>query len=136
MSILIDQSSKYIMRKFFLLVIISSGFIISAKSQTPAANDFLSPSFHKGRRDAFRDLMPAHSVAVIFSAPVKNFANDVDYVFHQNPDLYYLTGYNEPHAVLLLFKEAQTNEQGKSYNEMFFVQSRDSEQELWDGKTF
>ena len=78
--------------------------------------------------------MPPHSVAVVFSAPVKNFANDVDYVFHQNPDLYYLTGYNEPHAVLLLFKEAQTNEKGKSYNELFFVQSRDPEQESWTGK--
>jgi len=110
------------------------GFLLNTQAQTPAANDYLKPAFHKERRNAFRNLMPPHSVAVVFSAPVKNFANDVDYVFHQNPDLYYLTGYNEPHAVLLLFKEAQTNEKGKSYNELFFVQSRDPEQESWTGK--
>jgi len=28
-------------------------------------------------------------------------------VYHQNPDLYYFSGYNEPDAVLLIFKETQ-----------------------------
>ena len=135
MSILTDQLFiSPIMKPVILFLIASLMLTFHVEAQIPAANDFLKPAFHKGRRDAFRNMMPAHSVAVIFSAPVKNFANDVDYVFHQNPDLYYLTGYNEPHSVLLLFKEVQTNAQGKSYNELFFVQKRDPEQESWTGK--
>ena len=70
--------------------------------------DALSPAFHKQRRELLRQALPARSVAVLFAAPVRNRANDVDYVYHQNPDFYYLTGYEEPDAVLVLFKEPQT----------------------------
>jgi Xaa-Pro aminopeptidase len=31
--------------------------------------------------------MPKNSVAVFFGNPVRNRANDVDYVHHQDPDL-------------------------------------------------
>ncbi len=80
--------------------------------------DYLSPAFHKGRRDAARELMPDSSVMVVFAAPVRNFSNDMDYFYHQNPDLYYFTGYKEPNAVLLLFKEEQNDSTGKTYNEV------------------
>ena len=81
-----------------LLFVCASGF-----SQTPT--DYLSKEFHKNRRDALRSKMPANSVAVIFANPVRNRANDVDFVFHQDPNFYYLTGYREPNAVLVLFSE-------------------------------
>ncbi|PWT95253.1 MAG: Xaa-Pro aminopeptidase [Bacteroidetes bacterium] len=96
--------------------------------------DYLSNAFHKGRRDALRSLMPANSVAIIFAYPVRNFSNDVDYLYHQNPDLYYLSGYNEPQSVLLIFKEPQQTKDGKSYNELFFIQKRDPQQESWTGR--
>ena len=87
----------------FLFFFSITFFITSAQQDVPT--DYLSPSFHKGRRDAARELMPANSVMVIFAASEKTFANDVTYLYHQNPDLYYFTGYKEPHAVLFLFKE-------------------------------
>ncbi len=70
-------------------------------------DDLLSSEFHRERREALRARMPDNSVAVIFANPVRNRANDVNYVYHQDPNFYYLTGLREPHAALLLFKEAQ-----------------------------
>ena len=56
--------------------------------------------------------------------PVRNRANDVDYVYHQDPDFYYLTGYKEPHAVLFVFKDDQKASNGSTYNEIIFIQPR------------
>ncbi len=90
-------------------------FIGTAQENVPT--DYLSKEFHKGRRDAARALMPDSSVMVVFAAPVRTFANDVDYLYHQNPDLYYFTGYKEPHAVLFLFKQQHQRTDGSAYNE-------------------
>lgn len=78
--------------------------------------------------------MPANSVAVLFANPVRNRANDVDYIYHQDPDFHYLTGYNEPHAVLLLFSEPQTAADGKVFNELIYVQQRNERAEQWNGR--
>ncbi|GAB3829418.1 aminopeptidase P family protein [Hymenobacter jeollabukensis] len=96
--------------------------------------DFLDPGFHRGRRDALRQLMPAGSVAVILTAPVRNRANDISFLYHQNPDLYYLTGYDEPDGVLVLFKEPQTVGGQSGVTEALFVQPRDPKRELWTGR--
>ncbi|MCA8833181.1 aminopeptidase P family protein [Hymenobacter pini] len=95
--------------------------------------DLLSPAFHKQRRELVRQGLPAGAVAVVFAAPVRNRANDVDFVYHQNPDLYYLTGYDEPNSMLVLFKEPQTIDGQAGITEMLFVQPRDPQREQWTG---
>ena len=113
---------------FCLLVFFSS---LSAQDSRP--QDYLSSEFHKSRRDALKEKMPENSVAVFFANPVRNRANDVDYVYHQDPDFYYLTGYKEPHAVLVLFSEAQSSENGKTYDEILYVQEKNPRAEMWTG---
>ena len=108
-----------------------SGFCFSQEPNEPA--DFLSADFHKQRRELLRDKMPANSVAIFFANPVRNRANDVDYIYHQDPDFYYLTGYREPHAVLLIFKDFQQTQTGNQYNELIFVQPRNPRAEQWTG---
>ena len=103
-------------------------------AQADLPKDYLSAEFHEGRREALRELMPEHSVAVIFAYPVRNFSNDVDYIYHANPDMYYFTGYREPNAVLFIFKETQTAHNGDKYNELFFVQERNEQAEKWNGR--
>ncbi|MDX1470332.1 MAG: aminopeptidase P N-terminal domain-containing protein [Flavobacteriaceae bacterium] len=103
-------------------------------SQDNLPTDYLSSDFHKSRRDALRTKMPENSVAVFFANPIRNRANDVDYVYHQDPDFYYLTGYKEPHAVLVIFSENQQNENGESYNEILYVQERNANAEMWTGR--
>ncbi|HEU5146898.1 MAG TPA: aminopeptidase P N-terminal domain-containing protein, partial [Chryseosolibacter sp.] len=97
-------------------------------------SDFLDKKFHKDRRAALRETLPPNSVAVFFANPVRNRSNDVDYVYHQDPDFYYLTGYREPNAVLFIFKEKQTAANGEQYDEIIFVQPRNAMQELWTGR--
>ena len=95
--------------------------------------DRLPPSFHAGRREALRKLMPDKSVAVFFSNPVRNRSNDVDFQYSQDPDFYYLTGYTEPNAMLILFKDEQQVENA-SCTELLFVQPRNAKEEVWTGK--
>ncbi|WP_452608654.1 aminopeptidase P N-terminal domain-containing protein [Roseivirga echinicomitans] len=104
------------------------------QAQENVKNDYLSADFHKGRRDAVRAKLPANSVAAFFASPVRNRSNDVDFIYHQDPDLYYLTGYKEPHAVLLVFKDLQTDKSGNQYNEIFFVQTKNAQAEQWTGR--
>lgn len=94
--------------------------------------DLLPMDFHAARRAVLREKLPANSVAVFFSNPVRNRANDVDYVYHQDPNFYYLTGHTEPHAVLLIFKEKQ-KVGSSTFDEIIFVRKRDALMELYDG---
>ncbi len=96
--------------------------------------DFLSQDFHRGRREALREKLPPNSVAVFFANAVRNRANDVDYAYHQDPNFYYLTGYKEPDAVLLIFKDKQTANNGTQYDEIIFVQPRNANAEMWNGR--
>ena len=122
----------FVLRSIVCLFLSVSFLCTEAQQDLPT--DYLSPSFHKGRREAARNLMPDSSVLVVFAAPSRTFANDVTYLYHQNPDLYYFTGYKEPNSVLLIFKEWQTASDGSKFNELFFVQKKDSRQEQWTGR--
>ncbi|MBK7651949.1 MAG: aminopeptidase P family protein [Flammeovirgaceae bacterium] len=114
---------------FFVLTAIAS---IAQDSDLP--NDFLSKDFHKERRAKLRVNLPANSVAVFFANAVRNRANDVEYVYHQDPDFYYLTGYKEPDALLFCFKDSQRAANGSTYNEILFVQPRHAQREMWTGR--
>ncbi len=115
----------------FLLSVIIPAFIIA---QAGLPEDYLDKEFHKNRRESLRTDMPNNSVAVFFANPVRNRANDVDYVYHQDPNFYYLTGYKEPHAVLVLFSEMQTDSDGNKFNEKLYVQERNPRAEQWTGR--
>ena len=80
-------------------------FFLNAQSEP---QDYLSSDFHKDRRDNVKSMMPENSMAVFFSNPIRNRANDVSYHYHQDPNFYYLTGLKEPNSVLLLFSESQS----------------------------
>ncbi|MCM4156298.1 aminopeptidase P N-terminal domain-containing protein [Gramella sp. AN32] len=108
-------------------------FFTSIFAQEGIPTDYLSSEFHKSRRDAYRSEMPTNSVAVFFANPVRNRANDVEYVYHQDPNFYYLTGYKEPHAVLVIFSEDQKGENA-DYNELFYVQEKNERAEMWTGR--
>tara|TARA_Y100000746_G_scaffold97919_1_gene83376 strand:+ start:164 stop:1780 length:1617 start_codon:yes stop_codon:yes gene_type:complete len=93
----------------------------------------LDSQFHKERRNEVRKKMPENSVAVFFSSPIRNRSNSVDFLYHQDRNFYYLTGWREPHGVLLIYKNQQEDENG-FYNERIYVRERDAYREMWDGK--
>lgn len=111
----------------FLLVLSISAFAQSY------FEDGLSSEWHGQRRQELRKLMPPKSVAVFFNNPVKNRTNDVDYIYHPNTDFFYLTGFREPNAVLVIFSEVR-EVNGKMSDELIFLQNRDPRAEMWNGK--
>lgn len=119
-----------------LTVIIASGILAQPSPARDEAlpTDYLTKDFHTGRRDALRKVMPDNSVAVIFAYPTRTFSNDVEYLYHANPDMYYFSGYKEPHSLLLIFKEEQTDSAGNRFNELLFVQKKNPQAEQWTGK--
>jgi Xaa-Pro aminopeptidase len=119
--------------KFKLSIIFTLALVYATIAQNGNPTDYLSAQFHKERREALRKKMPKNSVAVFFGNAVRNRANDVDFVYHQDPNFYYLTGYNEPNCVLVLFSDNQTNKQGKTYNELLYVQEKNPNAEQWTG---
>ena len=110
---------------YFWLPFLSFGILSAQKAE-------LSKEFHKNNRQQLREKLPNNSVAIYFSAPVRNRANDVDFEYHQDPNFYYLTGWEEPHAVLLVYNTPQTDDEG-TYNEKLYVRDRDARNEMWNG---
>ena len=113
---------------FLLLILLSTNY-----SYTQEYFDDLGPEFHKKKRQEFRSLMPANSVAFIFTSPIMKRSNDTDYMYHQDPNFYYLTGWREPHGVLVIFKDDQFDSDG-AYNEIMYVRERNEYREMWDGR--
>ena len=114
---------------FFLLLV---GLIATPLGVTGQKSE-LSADFHKNRRVELRQKLPSNSVAVFFSSPIRNRANDTDYVYHPDPNFFYLTGWNEPHAVLLVYNVPQEDEDGMYY-EKLYVRERDARNEMWNGR--
>lgn len=65
--------------------------------------------------------------AIFRSAPMAVMHNDVEYVFRQDSDFYYLTGFNEPEAVAVLAPHHD------KHRFILFVQPKDPEKETWTG---
>jgi Xaa-Pro aminopeptidase len=78
------------------------------------------------RRQRFLEAI-GPGVAVFPSASPAIRNQDVEFPYRQDSDFYYLTGFEEPHSVLLL-----TN-QHPEHRAVLFVQSRNPEREVWDG---
>jgi len=118
-------------KQILSLVLLLAMNSILAQNNIPT--DYLPSDFHKSRREALRASMPENSVAVFFSNAIRNRANDVEYVYHQDPNFYYLTGLKEPHSVLVIFSENQVQD-GKTFNEALYVYERGERYKIYNGK--
>jgi Xaa-Pro aminopeptidase len=83
--------------------------------------------FTRRRQELMRALGP-RGVAVFHSPPEARRNGDQHYRFRQSSDLYYLTGFAEPEATLVLRPGAD------SERVVLFVRPRDREREVWDGR--
>ncbi|REL27768.1 Xaa-Pro aminopeptidase [Thalassotalea euphylliae] len=79
------------------------------------------------RRQTMLDAMPENSLAIISAAHEVTRSNDTEYPFCQNKNFYYLTGFNEPEAVLLLVKSTPQKS-------VLFCRDKDPEMEVWHGR--
>ena len=80
------------------------------------------------RRKALASSLKENSVAVLFSAKAQTRSNDTEYPYRQNSNFYYLSGFKEDNAALVILKKK------KNYVTHLFVQKKDKTLELWTGK--
>ena len=81
------------------------------------------------RRAALTRKLPRNSVAILGASDVKYRSGAVFYEFHQEPNFFYLTGFTEPEAVVVIEKGSSDVE----YTFHLFVRPKDEKAELWDG---
>ena len=86
-------------------------------------NDHLA--LHATRRQRLAALM-GEGVALIATAPERVRNRDSHYPYRFDSYFYYLTGFIEPEAVLVLVA-------GKTPQSILFCRNRDPEREIWDG---
>jgi Xaa-Pro aminopeptidase len=79
-------------------------------------------------RANFFDKMKPNSIAFFGAANEVTRSNDTEYAFCQNKHFYYLTGFNEPDALLLLLK-TDNNQQA-----ILFSLAKDKSHEVWHGR--
>ena len=82
--------------------------------------------YAKRRKELMQDIGPL-GVVVIASANEKSRNGDAVYPFRQNSDFYYLTGFDEPDAILVLSSHRKAGEY------ILFNRVRNREHEIWDG---
>jgi Xaa-Pro aminopeptidase len=82
------------------------------------------------RRAAVAAKMADNSMLILFSAEPKLYTNDVDYVFRQENNLYYLTALKQEGATFVLTKD------GDKITETLFLPKRVPLREAWEGKMY
>lgn len=82
----------------------------------------------KLHRDRFFANMSENSMAFFPAAHEVTRSNDTEYSFCQNKSFYYLTGFNEPDALLILLKR------DNSAQAILFSLPKDKMQEVWHGR--
>jgi Xaa-Pro aminopeptidase len=79
------------------------------------------------RRRQLMEAMEPGSIALVPGAVKQRRNRDIDYAFRQDSDLWYLCGFDEPDAVLVLVPERGQGEV------IMFCRDRDVRAEQWDG---
>ncbi len=80
------------------------------------------------RRQAILAEMLPDSVAIVAAASEQTRSNDTEYPFRQNSDFWYLSGFNEPDAYLLLVKKDGVEES------ILFCRAKNKLAEIWNGR--
>jgi Xaa-Pro aminopeptidase len=79
------------------------------------------------RRKTLMAHMEPNSIAIVPAAPERSRSRDTEYHYRQDSDFLYLSGFEEPKAVLVLIP-------GREHGEyVLFVRERNREREIWDG---
>jgi Xaa-Pro aminopeptidase len=79
------------------------------------------------RRKHLMELIGSSGIAILTAAPERVRSRDTLYVYRQDSDFYYLTGFREPEAAAVLMP-------GRSQGEfLLFCRERDPDREQWDG---
>ena len=88
----------------------------------------LNQTVFKKRRAALSRSMKLNSIAVLFSAPLVLRNGDIHFPYRQNSNFYYLSGFKEPRAVMLLY----SMDRGGQF--ILFNETCHPQKEIWNGR--
>jgi Xaa-Pro aminopeptidase len=87
----------------------------------------IKPSEFARRRKQLMRMADEDAILILPSAPERIRSKDTTYPYRQDSDFWYLTGFAEPEAVLVMVP-------GRKHGEcLMFCRERDAEREAWDG---
>jgi Xaa-Pro aminopeptidase len=135
------------MKKFITLLFLASltAFPIGTSAETPnkpapklirttppapASTDEERWAELARRRSEVARLMADKSMLVLFSAEPRLYTNDVNYVYRQENNLYYLTNLKQADATFVMTKN------GQDIREYLFIPKRNPSHETWTGKMY
>jgi Xaa-Pro aminopeptidase len=136
---------KRITAIFSLIVFSLSAFPFNAAAETPDSRDpyavRITPPAPRitdaerqtelaRRRKAVADRMEDGSMLILLSAEPKQYAGDVDFMYRQENNLYYLTALKQNGATFVMTK---TN---GSVQEFLFLPKRNPQYETWNGRMY
>jgi len=85
----------------------------------------MNQKIHARNRKQLIRMIGDGGIAILPSAPVRIRNRDVDHPFRQDSDFYYLSGFVEPEAVIVLVP----GRKGGEY--VLFCRDKDEAQEVW-----
>ena len=88
----------------------------------------LSNTVFAERRARLAEFMSTNSACLVLGGQLKTRSNDTEYVFRQDSDFMYLTGFLEPDAALLLLKT------DAGLHSILFCLPKDPLAEIWHGR--
>lgn len=126
------------MRSFLLILVLATSASANTDPKfapfvTPAAPAFTDAERHAEltrRRAAVAARMQDNSVLIMLSAEPRIYTNDVDYVFRQENNLYYLTALKQKGATLVITKR------GGVTAETLYLPKREPANETWNGRMY
>lgn len=74
----------------------------------------------------------ANAIVVVNSNDEYTRSGDQNFVFHQNPDLFYLTGIDQEQTILLLFPDCPN----PKYKEVLFLRQTNEQIAVWEGHKY
>jgi Xaa-Pro aminopeptidase len=87
----------------------------------------IKPAEFARRRRQLMRMAGEDAILILPAAPVRVRSHDTHYPYRQDSDFWYLSGFGEPEAVLVLVP-------GRKHGEsLLFCRERDPEREAWDG---
>jgi len=87
-----------------------------------------TPAMFRAHREKFLAKLPPNSIAILRAAPPRVMSNDVEYLYRQDSNFWYLTGIEDPEAIAVFRPNA---EDGKRY--VVFVKPRERRLESYEG---
>lgn len=110
--------------------LISEPGLIRVTPPAPKFTDVERQTELTRRRANAAKAMADKSAIILFSAEPKIYAGDVDFLYRQENNLFYLTNLKQKNATLVLLKD------GANVREILFLPKRNPANETWNGKMY